>query len=481
MRLLRTPAVGGDSRPAGWVAPARDRRRLHGALTVLVAVVLAACGAASTPDPGTLPTEAAPTAASPRASTPATPQPPGAIESLDALRMTLGEISAASPGAAQERVDELWEELTQDGRVPLVLGSDVVFLYRGEASQVHWRGSFNGWSEPGLEGHRIGATDLWIGYVTLPAASRAEYKIVLGENDWLVDPANPETSFSGLAGVTNVVALPGFAVTDESQPRSDTAPGNLDGGLSVESSHLGYTVDYSVYTPAGYEELAGLPVLYLLDGNDFVDERMGALTSVLDNLIGSGRIEPLIAVFVDAREPSDPQHNRREEEFLARPVEHAQFIADELVPAIDRAYRTDPDPDARAIAGVSYGGVAATYIAVSHPAVFGNLAAFSPSLWVIDNPQYLADPQQVAGARLMKAPLQAVTECGEGTASACLPIRIFLSAGLPDWDVGDLAGLATTLGQKGYRVDFRQAREGHTWDQWRGLSDEMLRFLFGAS
>jgi enterochelin esterase-like enzyme len=188
----------------------------------------------------------------------------------------------------------------------------------------------------------------------------------------------------------------------------------------------------------------------------------------------------VLVVFTDAREPGNPQHNRREDEFLAHPVEHAAFVADELVPAIDGAYRTDADPDARAIAGVSYGGLAATFIAASHPDVFHGLAAFSPSLWVVDSPQYLTDEQQIAGSRRMKPALDAVATCGSDAGSACVPIRIFLSAGIPDWDVGDLSSLVRILERQGYGIEFHQAREGHTWDQWRGLADEMLTYLYGT-
>jgi enterochelin esterase-like enzyme len=403
---------------------------------------------------------------------------PDAVESLGDLRTILGEIAALPPAPAQARADGLWSALASDHREPLVLGRTVLFFYRGDATQVHWRGSFNGWAEPGLAGTRVGSTDLWIGAVDLPAASRVEYKIVRDGTEWLVDPANPATAFSGLTGVNNVVVMPGFTVSDESEARTGVVPGRLEEGHSIASRNLGYPVEYWVYTPAGSEALAPLPVLYVLDGNDFVDERMGALPTILDNLIAEGRIGPLIAVFVDAREPGNPAHNRREEEFLVNPVEHARFIVDELVPAVDDAYPTKRDPAARAIAGVSYGGVGATFVAFAHPDVFGNLAAFSPSLWVIDSPEYLTDPGQAAGARLMAERLAVVTACGDA-GPTCPSMRIFLSGGLPDWDVGDLSSLASTLVRMGYEVDFEQAREGHTWDQWRGLSDEMLAFLFG--
>ena len=446
------------------------RKSLFLQLGILSLVLLNLRGACNSP------------AATPSAAPQAT-EKPIIIETFQDLKVIFEEIRESSPVEAQTRADQLWQTLVQSRRVPLVLGAQVVFFYKGEAQQVNWRGSFNGWNAPGLEGFRAGNTDLWVGNMEMPEASRAEYKIVLNGRDWLVDPVNPKTAFSGLTGVNNVVTLPGFHVTDESRKRNDIKPGDLRGDLSIDSRSLGYTVNYWVYTPVGYENLRQLQVLCVLDGNDFVDERMGALPNVLDNLIASGRIQPVLAVLIDAREPGNPQHNRREEEFLVHPVEHAQFIADELVPLIDRTYWTDPRPEARVIMGVSYGGLSASYIAASRSDVFHHLAAFSPSFWVLDNPQSLSNQEQKDGSQLMLSPINAVTECGGETGFLCprLPIKIFMSVGLANWDVGDFSRPVKTLEQQGYPIELHQVREGHTWHHWRGISDEMLTYFFGVS
>ena len=406
---------------------------------------------------------------------------PIVINSLQDLRAIIREIATAAPAAAQARADELWQGLTASQRVPLILGEEVVFFYKGQATQVSWPGSFNGWTIPGLPGARIGQTDLWVGQIALPAASRAEYKIVLNGKDWIVDPANPQTQFSGLTGANNVVVMPGFTVTDVSQKRADVPAGTLTGGLSITSQYLGYAVNYWVYTPAGYDGLKQLPVLYVLDGNDFVDGRMGAMPNVLDNMLASGRIQPVMAVFVDAREPGNPQHNRREAEFLAHPEEHAQFIASELVPVIDRTYRTDPRPQARVIVGVSYGGVSAAFIALSQSPVFHKLAAFSPAFGIFNNPNYLIDSLQITGVRRMQPIFNEATVCGGDTGFTCprLPLSIFLTTGVPSWDVGDFTELAASIRQQGMPLEFHQVREGHTWSHWRGLTDEMLTYFFG--
>ena len=406
---------------------------------------------------------------------------PVVLNTFQDLQHILQQIDQAAPAEAQLRADALWHTLVNSKRVPLILGTQVVFFYKGQAERVNWRGSFNGWGEPGVQGFHVGQTDLWVGNLEMPEASRAEYKIVLNGGEWLVDPVNPHTAFSGLTGENNVVTLPGFRVTDESQKRNDVPPGTLTDNLSISSHSLGYAVNYWVYTPVGYQDLVQLPVIYVLDGNDFVDERMGAMPNILDNLIASGRIEPVLAVFIDARDPDNPQYNRREEEFLVHPVEHARFVVDELVPLIDRVYRTDPRPEARVIAGVSYGGLSAAYIAASRSDVFHHLAAFSPAFWVLDSPEYLADPSQAEGSREMLPAMNAATECGDEMEFQCprLPINIFLTAGLPAWDVGDLSSLVTTLEEQEYPVEFHQVREGHTWDHWRGTSDEMLLYFFG--
>lgn len=406
------------------------------------------------------------------------------IETYQDLQKVFKEIKEANPTEAQSHADKLWQTLVDSQREPLVFGTQVIFFYKGQADQVHWRGSFNNWSVPGLPGVHVEKTDLWIAYTEFPEASRVEYKIVLNDGEWVEDPVNPKTTFSGMTGVNNVITLPGFSVTDESQARSDVAHGKLTGSLSIRSEALGYSVNYRVYTPVGYETLEKLPVIYVLDGNDFVDERMGALPNVLDNLIADGRIKPVMAVFVDARDPENPKFNRREDEFLVHPVEHAQFISDELVPVMDRNYHTDPRPEARTITGVSYGGLSAFYIAASRSDTFHNLAAFSPSLWVLDSPQYLSSEAQKEGSRAMLPAVSGeTTKCGDNTGFECprLPVKIFLTVGFADWDVGDFSGLVASLEEQKYPVEFHQVREGHTWDNWRGLSDEMLIYFFGTN
>ena len=401
-----------------------------------------------------------------------------AVDTLADLRRVVSLIAGAEPSQAQALSADLYRSLVQSRRIPLIFDRQVVFLYYGRAQSVSWQGVFNGWgNRPGLAGSRVGQTDLWLAQSEFPAASRAEYKLLIDDKDWMVDPGNPATVPSGDT-TNNVFSLDGFVVTDVSQPRDGIAHGDLGADVSLSSTSLGYTVNYRVYTPAGYEHLGRLPALYVLDGNDWSDPRMGALPTVLDNLIAVGQVPPVLAVFVDAREPGQPAHNRRETEFLALASDYAHFIARELVPAVDSSYRTRSLPGARVIVGVSFGGLGATYIAAAYPDVFYNLAAFSPSLWAL-NPGAFSDPVKSAAAQHMFPVFDALTNCGGTTATPCRrqPLRIFATSGYPQWDVGDLNALVPLNEARGYSVRLVQVQEGHAWSAWRGLADEMLLYF----
>ena len=91
--------------------------------------------------------------------------------------------------------------------------------------------------------------------------------------------------------------------------------------------------------------------------------------SVLDHLIANKTIPPVIAVF---SEPAD-----RQEEYSRSPKWRG-FIANELVPSVDKRFRTFPTPDHRVILGSSLAAYGAIDLAVTSPSVFGLCAAIAP-------------------------------------------------------------------------------------------------------
>lgn len=146
---------------------------------------------------------------------------------------------------------------------------------------------------------------------------------------------------------------------------------------------------YFLYTPPGYEEekTKRYPVLYLLHGaggNERSWPYAGRTNDILDNLLAEKKIQPMIVVMPDgyAERPGEkrPQANPFKGD---RPNLAAMFktfgddLITELVPTVDRTYRTIHDRDHRALAGLSMGGIQTFAIGLDHLNLFAYLGGFS--------------------------------------------------------------------------------------------------------
>ncbi|HYE58163.1 MAG TPA: alpha/beta hydrolase-fold protein, partial [Rhodothermales bacterium] len=247
-------------------------------------------------------------------------------------------------------LDRLWNDLRTKGQVPFAVGDTVVWLFRGTASQVAWAGDATGW-QPSATGVRLAGTDLWWRRERQAADARLDYKVVLNGNDWRLDPANPLQQWSGF-GPNSELRMPAYRYPAETIRSAGVPAGRLGDPQVMTSTALGYPVRYRVYTPAGYDTLARrLPVLYVTDGHEYAPDGLGALVTVLDNLIATRQVAPLVAVFVDPRDVNNASVNRRQSELVppggsrgvcnpCRADRFLGFLTDELIPAVDAAYRT---------------------------------------------------------------------------------------------------------------------------------------------
>lgn len=360
-------------------------------------------------------------------------------------------------------VEAFWQGLKDAGQVPFAIGDSVAFLYRGDASSVAWNGDFNAWGNnvtvPGT-GTRLGNSDLWIWETTFPSDARLDYKIVLNGTNWILDPNNPRQQWSGF-GPNSELRMPDYVYPEETLPRADIARGTFADPVPISSTHLGYDVNYRVYTPAGYDTLSNLPTLYVTDGHEYADDRLGSMLIVLDNLIADGLIEPVIGIFVDPREPGNAGNNRRQRQYADDYASFAAFLAEELVPTIDAAYRTDPSPDERGIMGTSLGGLFAGYLGAARSDVFRCIAIHSPA--------FSYDTQ-----RNQDHVYQLYNEADR------LPLRIFMSTGVIHDTEDGARRMRDLFDAKGYPLQYLEVNEGHSWGNWRGLLDAPLMHCWGT-
>jgi uncharacterized protein len=155
--------------------------------------------------------------------------------------------------------------------------------------------------------------------------------------------------------------------------------------LVVHSNILNEDRVIWVRTPHGYElGKDPLPVLYLTDGPDHINE----IGSTIDFLVNNGRMPPLIVVGIantDRMRDLTPTHSSDKDSSGKETVPTSgggdrflDFIQNELMPEIEKRYRTAPY---RIFAGHSLGGLMAIHILTSRPDMFQAYIAVSPSLW----------------------------------------------------------------------------------------------------
>ena len=185
------------------------------------------------------------------------------------------------------------------------------------------------------------------------------------------------------------------------------------------SKTTGETRRIFVYTPPGYDQGTNrYPVLYLQHGwgeDEAGWSDQGHENFILDNLIAAGKAEPMIIVNengmtgVHFQPPPPPRPGTASNAPPPRAV--SRFFMDEryatidkvlsldLISFIDSHFRTIPDRDHRALAGLSMGGAQALRIGLNHLDQFAYLGAFSPAIAITNTSKdydgALADPARI--------------------------------------------------------------------------------------
>jgi enterochelin esterase family protein len=364
------------------------------------------------------------------------------------LREHLSSLAPEQRSAAVERF------LESKGGSPIVESQTrLVFFAKDENGQPpRIVGDFNGWAAtPQGYDMAIGRTTRIEGtpwsYLESTAYSNARLEYVLFyEGNAVADPMNPR-QVQAFAGPRSEVRMPFWV----QQPEVDEAGAAPAGELiadTLTSRALGGPRRVWYYLPPGYAAAADTlyPVVYVLDGANYV-EKMN-VPKVLDHLIANKSIPPVMAVF---SEPAD-----RQEEYSRNPRWRA-FVTSELVPQVDKRFRTFSAPDQRVILGSSLAAYGAVDLAVEFPSMFGLCAAIAP-------------PAQAATLIANQARARA----------AVMSIRFFVMGGVYDAMIDGARNLRTTLDEFNAPVSYLEVSEGHNTNTFRAHLDDALRALLGG-
>ncbi len=341
---------------------------------------------------------------------------------------------------------------------PIVEWTSITWVYRGAAEAVHLKHWVFGLSSS-QQLTRLPDTDLWYLTLELPPASRVEYKLEVvrgGHGEWMEDPLNAKHARDPF-GANSVAYNIGYAEPDWTKPDPTSPPGGFD-EIVIDSAALGRRV-VGLYLPSRYRRTRRYPLLVVHDGGDYL--RYASLRAILDNLIHRREIPDLVVALT-----SSPD---RLVEY-ADDERHARFIADDLVPVLERTLPLEGRPQGRCLMGASFGAVAALTTAVRRPGMFGKLLLQSGSFAFTD-----------IGARNHRGPLfdPIVGFMNRFRADpVAVSERVFVSVGTYESLIYENRSLVPLLKGTGMEVRYVEARDGHNWENWRDRLREGLSWLF---
>ena len=344
---------------------------------------------------------------------------------------------------------------------PLVDRHGATFIYHGEAEAVnlqHWVYGLS--SAQPFE--RLADTALWYFTQELPPGSRIEYKIEVvrdGHGEWINDPLNPLLAHDPF-GANSVCPGYGYERPPWTYPDPDARAGRLD-EISLNSAAFGGPRAVRLYLPARFRPRRRYPLLIVHDGDDFL--RYAQLQTVLDNLIDRREVAPLVVALTQTADrlheyPGDPRH--------------AKFLTAELLPWLNQRLPLIDRPDARALMGASFGGVASLYTAWRYPDVYGKLLLQSGSFAFTDIGTHRRGPAFDPVVKFINA-----FRAEPGRPAD----QVFVSCGVYESLIYENRSMVPFLQEQGMTVRYVEAYDGHNWENWRDRLRDGLSWLFPGS
>ncbi len=287
---------------------------------------------------------------------------------------------------------------------------------------------------------------------------------------WRIDPLNPhrfeipanEADPEDTGGLMSVLELPDAEDQPWILPRPDVPSGRVT-MHHISSQILDNERRVWVYTPSSYSpDTSPYHFMLLFDGWRYFQAL--SITNTLDNLITTGAIPPLVAILIDCLD--QPTRTRE----LTCSLPFVDFLTVELLPHLRQQYNRSVDPTQAIVAGCSYGGMAAAFIGLQRPDLFGNVLSQSGTFWW--KPDDEVEYEWLA-RQFVDAP-----KC---------PLRLYLEIGLLEGRFADMPSpleanrhLRNVLRAKEYDLHYLEYPGGHDYLRWRGSLADSLMTLTSA-
>lgn len=261
-------------------------------------------------------------------------------------------------------------------------------------------------------------------------------------------------------GLTGVFEVPGPAGAFQTY-RQDV-PHGIVSELEYTSASLGVKRRAHVYTPPGYtRDGRRYPVLYLIHGAGDSDDSwtsIGHAQYILDNLIAGGKAVPMIVVMPAGHTPPKLGQN------ILVNMDFGNDLTKDLIPLIDRTYRSMARPEMRAMAGLSMGGAHTLNFGLPRSDLFRAVGIFSMGLGVQD-------------AKVETAGYEGANESGLRMAARDMKL-VWYGMGKDDFLYATVVPTRAMLDKYKIRYDYVETTGGHSWDNWRAYLNQFAPKLF---
>ena len=366
-----------------------------------------------------------------------------------------------------------------DAQFPKVdSGSRVQIRFKApEATKVR----LNFWSGPKMDMEKQ-ADGFWTA-TTPPMAPGLHYYTIIVDGAEVSDPGS--TAYFGGSKWASAVEVPEAGV-DFYLPK-DVPHGQVR-EIWYHSTVTGTWRHAFVYLPPNYDNSkVRYPVLYLQHGggeNESGWIRQGKANFILDNLIASGSTKPMIVVMANGYAttagyeiPDLTAEPFGSPAFIKVMQERMGAFEDDmthvLIPFIDKTFRTLPDRDHRAMAGLSMGGMETFQVTFDHLDLFSYIGGFSGATNVF-----------VSGSAKLDTKTAFNGAMADPAAFARRVHLLWIGVGTnePDRMKTGLEALHTALNDGNIKhVFYESPGTDHEWQTWRRDLKDFAPRLFQSS
>ncbi|WP_422927986.1 alpha/beta hydrolase [Singulisphaera sp. PoT] len=305
---------------------------------------------------------------------------------------------------------------------------------------------------------RIGQTHAYAAHISLPEGAALR---------WVYEVGGKRVDRRGNRGTNDLEVYTEHA---DSRPRPDVPKGTLTQPPAWKSKvFAGTTRDWWVYVPEQAKAKPDEPscVMVFQDGAGYKD----FVPTVFDNLIAQGDMPVTVAIFINPGQLPGPEGRRqRSVEYDTLSDAYTRFLLEEILPEVEKTVKLRHDPESRAIAGISSGGICAWTVAWERPDAFSKVLSWVGSFTNIASGKTVREGGHNYEALIRKTPKK--------------PIRVFLQDGANDLDNANgnwpLANqqMAKSLAFAGYDYQFVYGQGFHSNRHGRAIMPDSLRWLW---